>query len=214
VHQAVLAYLAALRRHAWRCHLDIAAYFPSVDLTRLESLLFRRLRDPHTRALVTQLLDAGARVYRSTQARAILGPPRPGRRGLALGSYLSQWCGNLYLDALDHQIKRGLTIPGYLRFMDDFVLFGDDRGQLSDARAAVADWLARERGLTLNPRHGQLQPAREPGVFLGYRVSRSGVSASRKLRRRLKERVRTATRQGDGALLRCLESYRGILLFP
>lgn len=111
VHQAVLAFLGLMRRHHWRLPLDVAAYFPSVDLDRLEALLFRRLRDPDTRRLVTRLLDTGARVYRTAQARVILGPPRPGRRGLPLGSYLSQWCGNFYLDGLDHYVKPRCVQP-------------------------------------------------------------------------------------------------------
>jgi RNA-directed DNA polymerase len=214
VHQAVLAFLGLLRRHHWRLPLDVAAYFPSVDLDRLEALLFRRLHDPDARRLVTRLLDSGAHVYRTAPARAILGPPRPGRRGLPLGSYLSQWCGNFYLDGLDHYVKRALKIPGYLRYMDDFVLFSDDRGQLLEARDAIRQWLGDERRLALNPKHGQVRPAREPGTFLGYRIGGPGVTPSRKLRRRLKTRVRAAARRGDADLERCLVSYRGLLLFP
>ena len=110
-----------------------------MDLERLQSLLFRRLRDPDTQRLIGLLLAGGARVYRTAQAQAILGPPRGERHGLPLGSYLSQWCGNLYLDGLDHFVKRTLKVPGYLRYMDDFVLFSNDREQLVDASAAVAE---------------------------------------------------------------------------
>jgi hypothetical protein len=214
VHQAVLAFLGALRGQAWRCHLDVAAYFPSVDLGLLEALLFRRLRDAGTRQVITRLLNAGSRVYRTRPAREILGPPRSGRRGLPLGSYLSQWSGNLYLDGLDYFVKRELKVPGYLRYMDDFVLFSDQRAQLVEAREAIAHWLGEQRDLALNPKQGQIRPAREPASFLGYRLSRAGVNPSRKLRRRLKTRVRAAARQGDEALQRCLQSYRGLLLFP
>lgn len=151
MHQAALAYLGALRRHPWRCQLDIARYFPSVDLGTLEALLFRRLTDPGTRRVISRLLDGGARVYHTRPALEVLGPPPAGRKGLALGSYLSQWCGNFYLDGLDHHVKRVLKIPGYLRYMDDFVLFAEDPGRLAEARSAVAEWLATERGLVLNP---------------------------------------------------------------
>ena len=72
----------------------------------------------------------------------------------------------------------------------------------------------RWRGLALDPRQGQLQPAREPGVFLGYRVSRAGVSASKRLRRRLKGRIQNACCRDGSALARCLDAYRGILIFP
>jgi RNA-directed DNA polymerase len=214
MHQAALAYLGLLRRHPWRCQLDIARYFPSVDLGTLEALLFRRLADPDTRLVVSRLLDAGARVYRTQPAREILGSPPGGRRGLALGSYLSQWCGNFYLDGLDHYIKRELKIPGYLRYMDDFVLLAGDPGRLAEARSAIGDWLAAERGLALKAKGGQVRPAHEPATFLGFRISRAGVGPGRKLRRRFAARVRAAAGEGEAALTRCLVSYRGLLLFP
>ena len=59
--------------------------------------------------------------------------------GLPLGSYLSQWCGTFYLDGLDHFVKRDLKIAGYLRYMDDVVLFGDDREILLIARQRMAE---------------------------------------------------------------------------
>jgi RNA-directed DNA polymerase len=214
MHAAVLAYLRLLRRHGWRCQLDIAHYFPSIELARLEALLFRRLHDPRTRQLLTRLLDAGAAVYRTAPARALFGAPRPGRHGLALGSYLSQWCGNLFLDGLDHYVKRELKLPGYLRYMDDFALFDDDPARLAAARAAIGDWLAAERGLALKPRGDQVRPRREPATFLGYRISSAGITPGRKLRRRFRARVQLAARQGPAALERCLLSYRGLLRFP
>ncbi len=213
-HQAVLAFLGNLRRYGWRSYLDIASYFPSLELDRLEALLFRRLQDVASRRLITRLLNSGARIYRTTPAQKILGPPRPGRHGLPLGSYLSQWCGNLYLDGLDQFVKRELKVAGYLRYMDDFVLFSNQREQLLEAQSAIECWLGRERGLLLNPKHRQIRPSREPATFLGYRISRSGITASRKLRRRFERRVRQAADAGEDKLELCLRSYRGVLLFP
>jgi hypothetical protein len=74
-HQAVLAFLGSMRRYGWCSHLDIARYFPSVDLERLETILFRRLRDPDTQRLVRVLLDGGSRVYQRGDRRS-----RGGRR--------------------------------------------------------------------------------------------------------------------------------------
>jgi hypothetical protein len=179
-------------------------------------LLFRKLRDKRTRALIELMLVSGAEVYRTPQAIRVLELeryPLPPQCGLPLGSYLSQWCGTFYLDGLDHFVKRELKIKGYLRFMDDFALFSDDRRQLLEARSAIAGWLEKNRRLQLNPKHWHVIPNREAGLFLGYRVSRAGIGPSRKLRRRLHERVRLAAQRGDDVLLRSLCSYRGLLLF-
>ena len=98
--------------------------------------------------------------------------------------------------------------------MDDFVLFCDDAARLANARAAIADWLAAERRLALNPKHLEVVPNRAPAVFLGYRISRAGIAPSRKLRRRLRGRLRKAAARGEDAVVRSIRSYRGLLLFP
>ncbi len=215
-HRAVLQLLAWMRRHRYRLSLDMARYFPSIAHPVLSALLFHRLGDPKTRALLLGLLAAGGTVYRTDRAGEALGfggSAWPADRGLALGSYLSQWCGNFYLDGLDHYVKRELKVKAYLRYMDDLVLLDDDRARLEEVRAAIGEWVGRERGLALNPKRWDVLPAREPVVFLGYRVSPAGVAPSRKLRRRMARRLRRAARQGTDALGRTLASYQGLLLF-
>jgi len=98
--------------------------------------------------------------------------------------------------------------------MDDCVLFAHDPRQLQTARGAIAEWLAVERRLALNPKHREVLPNRAPGVFLGYRISRSGITPSRKLRRRMPGRLRRAAAHGEAALTRSIHAYRGLLLFP
>lgn len=91
-----------------------------------------------------------------------------------------------------------------------------DRVQEAPAarRAAIAAWLRAERGLALNPKHLAVEPTSAPAVFVGYRISRAGFSASRKLRRRFRRRLRSAAAKGESSLIRSIRSYRGLLLFP
>jgi len=98
--------------------------------------------------------------------------------------------------------------------MDDFVLFADDKMQLLEARTEITAWLHEERALDLNPKHLAIESTHIPAVFLGYRVSRAGISPSRKLRRHLRSRLQVAASKGEEALFRTLQSYRGLLLFP
>ena len=53
-----------------------------------------------------------------------------------------------------------------------------------------------------------------PMVFLGYCISRAGISSSRNLRRRLRRRIRAAVCKGEDALFRTIRSDQGLLLFP
>lgn len=91
------------------------------------------------------------------------------------------------------------------------MLLDDDRPRLLAARAAIADWLGRERCLALNPKQGQIAPATHPAVLLGHRVSRAGITPAARLRRRMASRIAAAAEAGPLALERTLASYRGLL---
>lgn len=215
-HRAVLFGLSLMRKHRFRLSLDIRRYFLSMHRPTLLELFARRLRDERTVRLLSDLMETGGRVYRTPLAREVLGldaNPLPTDAGLPIGAYLSQWSGALYLDGLDHFVKRVLKIPGYARYQDDFVLFSDDVKALEKARKAISEWLARERRLELNPKRWAVHPTAEAWIFLGYRLSRGGIDASPKLRRRLKQRLRARSAEGSEALARSLASYRGLLLF-
>jgi len=191
-------------------------YFPSIRQDILLGRFAHRLRDPQTLALLGQILRSGGEVYRSAAAVQVLklddDPIGPGC-GLPIGSYVSQWSGALYLDGLDHFVTRTLKIPGYLRYMDDFSLFSDDREQLLAARDVVREWLVRERGLHLGRKRWEVFDTREPTRFVGYRVSRAGLAPGPKVKRRLKKRLRAAAERGPDSLARSLASYRGVFLF-
>jgi hypothetical protein len=102
----------------------------------------------------------------------------------------------------------------HIFYMDDFLLFANDKTQLLDVREAIAAWLREQRGLGLNPKYQAVEPTTTPFVYLGYRVSQAGISSSRKLRRRLRHRIRAAAAKGEDALFRTIRSYQGLLLFP
>lgn len=214
-HRAVLQYLSWTRCFRYRLSLDVHRYFASIRHDVLYALFARRLRDQRTLDLIGRLLASGGQVYQSALAKEVLGlteAPLPPGCGLPLGGYLSHWSGGLYLDGLDHYVKRTLKITAYQRYMDDFTLFGDDRAVLEDVREAIREWLRRERQLELNPRRQAVQPTAQSSTYLGFRVSRSGLLPGPKAKRRLKQRLHDAETMGTDRLIRGLRAYRGILL--
>ncbi len=209
-YRALWALLAAMRARRYRVALDVRAFFPSIDRARLMALWAHRCRDEQTVALLSASLDAAAPVYALLWVRGLLGltgPVVPGR-GILVGSYLSHFSAALYLDGLDHFVKRQLKVPGYLRYMDDLVLLDDDAARLSDARDAVAAWLLQERGLQLKALH-PVRACSQPLAWLGHRVSRAGVTPGRSLLRWARAAVLEAAEPG-----RVLASYAGLLRLP
>lgn len=216
--RAILCHLAWTRRYRYRLVLDVRRYFASICHERLLNLFAHRLRDSQTVALLRSLLDAGGAVYRHPLAIRVLGlhaAPVAHGCGLPLGGYLSHWSGGLYLNGLDHFVKRQLKVVAYQRYMDDMALFANNAAVLERAFVEIADWLARERGLQLKAGKG-VQPTSQPATYLGMRVSRAGVRPGRKARRRLQVRLRAHRQDGSqhrpDALERSLHSYRAVLL--
>ncbi len=141
-------------RFGWAFKGDVTAYFASIPHDRLVTLLRRRVPDE----------DLCCRIERIVRAY----PVAPGR-GLPIGTLTSQHLANLYLGLLDHHIKDQLGIKGYLRYMDDFVAFGE-RAAMGTLRHEVAAFLAERMGLLLNPRSSQVRPVRDGVPLMGMLV--------------------------------------------
>jgi hypothetical protein len=100
-------------------------------------------------------------------------------RGLPIGTLTSQFWANCFLDPFDHFVKRELRCKGYLRFVDDFLLFADDRPTLWGWREAALGYLAHLR-LTIHERRAHPRPVTEGIPFLGFVV----FPTHRRLKRR------------------------------
>jgi hypothetical protein len=90
-------------------------------------------------------------------------------RGLPIGNLTSQFWANVYLNPLDHYIKRELNCPAYVRYVDDFLLFSNSKDDLHKWRLKVINFLARLR-LTLHEKEAQVFPTHTGIPFLGWRV--------------------------------------------
>lgn len=152
---------------------DIHQFFPAIDLTILRAKLARLIRDDDVLWLIDRILDGGAGVLAPMYEMEwfpgddLLSPLRP--RGLPIGNLTSQTWANVYLDSLDHFVKRDLKCLGYVRYCDDFLLFSDDKVQLHGWKDAVQDHLNGLR-LALNWRRSTVYPTRTGIPFLGFRV--------------------------------------------
>jgi len=160
------------RRYPYVLQCDVKQFFPSLDLAILRGTLARKLADPDVLWLIDGILTSGIGVLAEEYQMEwfpgddLLAATRP--RGLPIGNLTSQFWANCYLNPVDHFIKRELRCPGYVRYVDDFLLFADDKPTLWAWREAVVDHLAELR-LTIHPgAHPQLVTEGIP--FLGFIV--------------------------------------------
>jgi hypothetical protein len=171
-HRALDACQRHARRHRYCLAMDVQQFFPSVDHEILMGLIRRRVRDERVLAMAGHVLAGGAGVFEG-RSRPFYGEDddlfaalRP--RGLPIGNLTSQVWANVYLTPLDHFVKRELRCPGYVRYVDDFRLFGDDPREMWSWRDRVAERLATFR-LRVHPR-SQPRGVEEGVPFLGFRV--------------------------------------------
>ncbi len=181
-HRALDRAQGLARRFRYVLQLDLVQFFPSVDHAILRAELTRRIDDAAVQWLVDRILARGADVlageYRMVffPGDDLLATLRP--RGLPIGNLTSQFWANCYLNPLDHFIKRELRCGGYVRFVDDLLLFDDDKSRLAEWKLTIVERLGRLR-LTAHP-GPHPRPVSEGIPFLGFII----FPARRQLKRR------------------------------
>ena len=173
VHRAVDRYQQFARENAYVLKLDIARYFPSIDRMILKQQLARRLKDKAVLELLHRIIDngpeTGGPVHFFPGDDLVTVSER--RRGLPIGNLTSQFFANLYLDEFDHWLKEAMRVKGYLRYVDDLYLLGNDKQRLWALRDAVSEKL-QELRLLLHADKTQIYRTTERVDVLGYKVSR------------------------------------------
>ncbi len=158
------------RRFRHFAKLDVRKYFDSIPHDRLLRRLERRVKDRRLLDLIGTIVDS----YCHT----------PGR-GLPIGNLTSQHLANFYLAHGDHLVKDRLRVRGYLRYMDDMLVFHDHADVLRGVVEQIDSCVSDELGLRLKPVGFDvcILGRSDQGVpFLGFLVRPTGIYAGRKKR--------------------------------
>ncbi len=170
---------AALRRAAkgargcsFALKCDIRKYFASIDHTILLDQLSRTIKCRPTLDLAARIVS-GFRPAADPPARYFPGDnlftPFERLRGLPLGNQTSQFFANLYLNGLDHLVGEKLRPEVYVRYVDDFVLFGQDKSRLREMQSPIGQTLESLR-LELHPGKSRIYRTADGVTFLGWRI--------------------------------------------
>ncbi|MCA9909998.1 MAG: RNA-directed DNA polymerase, partial [Anaerolineae bacterium] len=186
----------------------VVQFFPAIDHQILQQTLDRRIPDPGIRRLIGVILASGAGVLSEAYEMVyfpgddLFAVERP--RGLPIGNLTSQFWANCYLNSFDHFVTRELQCSAYLRYVDDFLLFADNKRTLWNWRQAIRARLASLR-LTIHENKAQARPTTEGIPFLGFVVypdhrllkRRKGIAYRRRLKKSLDEYQRGLVAQDD-----------------
>ncbi|MFK7844956.1 MAG: reverse transcriptase domain-containing protein [Rhodothermales bacterium] len=136
---------------------DVVKYFASVDQAVLRNLLCSKIKDRRLLALLDQIIDH----------------PLPGSsqgKGLPIGNLTSQYFANFYLGKLDHFVKDQMGVKGYVRYMDDFILFGESKYILKEQLLQIREYLENRLLLKLKDHALLMAPVAHGIPFLGFRI--------------------------------------------
>ena len=176
------AQFAAKPENAYALHLDISKFFYAAPHAHIKTAVLRHVGDQRIRDLLIQLIDSfqtDARYdhlfdvnsnYRKTSAK-----------GMPLGNLTSQLFSNILLSDIDHHAKEELRLRHYIRYVDDFLVFGGDAAQMHRIAAALTDALAAI-GLSVHPHKTIIRPVASGIPFLGFVIWPHHLSAGKRVR--------------------------------
>jgi retron-type reverse transcriptase len=179
MHAAVKYAFRLCKARRYFIKLDVRKYFDSIDHETLKRQLYHLIKDDRTISLLYGIIDS----YHTLSGTSI----QPGK-GLPIGNLTSQFFANLYLSCLDHYILEHLKPDGYIRYMDDFVLWHDDKQKLQNMHSSLKSYAEKVLRLELKP---PVIDITEQGLpFLGFLIKSSGIFLLRKSKRRMSTRVK------------------------
>lgn len=153
---------------------DIRKYFPNVDHEILKEQVRRLFKDKQVLALYDEIIDSTP-------------------KGLPIGNYTSQPLANLYLTPLDRFIKEKLKVRYYVRYMDDFIIFGSNRRKLDKLIPIIDGFVSSSLKLQTHPDKRVMKIAYRsrsgktigsPVDFCGFRHYQSYVTIRRRVWRK------------------------------
>ena len=158
-HRALRHYSHCVRKYEYVLQCDIRRYFPSIHHATLKTLIRRKLKCPDTLWLIDRIIDNSPKID----------PNAPLATGIPIGNLTSQFFANLYLNSLDHYVCEQLKPDAYLRYVDDFALFSNNRDFLYTSRESIEQHLATLH-LEIHPIKSQIFKTLTGCNFVGFRI--------------------------------------------
>ena len=170
-HRALKKFTEFARSNQYVLLADICKYFPSIDHEILKLLIRKKIKCSDTLWLIDNIIDHSnpQEPVKFHFSGDYLFSPLSSTRGLPIGTLTSQFMANIYLNYFDHFIKETLKIKKYVRYVDDFALFADDKDCLKTARLQIEEYLATLR-LKIHPIKSQIFRTKYGANFVGFRV--------------------------------------------
>jgi len=202
-HKAVSKAQEMIKKNEWYLKSDIRKYFPSIDHEVLLSILKRKIKDESLLSLLEKIVRNGG----------------ADGKGLPIGNLTSQFFANVYMDKFDHFVKEELSCKYYIRYMDDFVIFENDKEKLKEILVRLSEYLNKNLKLELKENATYTNKRKNGLSFLGMRIFPNlirinSVNLKRSVKKmRIKARLYSAGKIKDEDITQSAQSIMGYLKY-
>lgn len=195
------------KKDAYIMKLDIEGYFMSIDKNKLFEIIKTQITKRREKLgcdldLILFLLqktifcDPTIGCVIKTRRETWQGLPKSKSlffskdgRGLPIGNLTSQLFANIYLNQIDHFIKRELKFKYYGRYVDDMLFVDNDKERLLNSIQIIKDYLLDNLSLKLHPKKLYLQHFKSGVNFLGVFIKPYRILAGKRIRRNFYDRA-------------------------
>jgi hypothetical protein len=181
-HKAVQHTRCYVKQYAYVLQLDIKQFFTSIDKQLLCDILDEELaattfsRKEHIVGLLKKIvlhhysqdcIRQQDNVEHITPEKSLFNTEKQGR-GLPIGNLTSQFLANVYLGRLDRFIYNELKQSAYIRYVDDLLIFGDDKVLLYSLITKIDAFLQSNLKQSLQHKKTELKRTSQGIDYLGY----------------------------------------------
>ena len=143
-----------VRKNQWYLKMDIKKYFDSINHDIAIQLLSHKFKEKSLIALFQKILDT----YHKKPSK-----------GVPICNLISQHLANYYLGPFDHWMIEVQKRKFYIRYMDDFIVFGQCKKELKELLGKIQQYLSEQLDLELK-HTTQLNRTCIGVPFLGFRI--------------------------------------------
>lgn len=148
---------------------DISKYYPSINNEILKQIIRKKIADKDVLRLTDEIIDSTV--------------------GVPIGSYISQYEGNVYLAYFDHWVKEKLKIKYYARYCDDVILMHEDKDYLQYCLIKIEYYLEKNLKLKIKKNY-QVYPIKKRRIdFLGFRMDNRKTYLRKRITKNFKRKV-------------------------
>ena len=170
-HKALEKASKLLKTHKYILKLDIKKFFFTIDHKILLTELSKKIKDGYLLELIEKLLSTyitDINYYYNIENDSLLEVMR--KRGLPIGNLTSQLFANFYLNPLDRFIKEELGFSSYIRYMDDTLIFSNNKKELQEAKTKIELLLEKKYRLKINKKKSCIITQNNGIKYLGFHL--------------------------------------------